>query len=119
MRIWFSQGFYLGEDISRGHASHSGVVWVHLPEEILVVLRPDHMVEDVVRCSPSRLAPLQLAGVHPVVLVIPGVDELGDELQPNGRLSSLLKPFRKTLSDVHPWSRLLDGFHLGRVLGLQ
>ena len=77
------------------------------------------MVEDVIRGPPSRLAPLQLAGVHPVVVLVPWVDVLGDILESNGRLSASLQQLLKALANVHSWPRPLDVLHLGRVLGLQ
>ena len=76
------------------------------------------VVVDVVRCAPGCLASLELAGVHPVVLPVPGVGELCDVLQTNSRLPATFKPLLQRHSDVDPRPLLLYVLLSRGVLGI-
>ena len=66
------------------------------------------VVVNVIGRPPRRLAALQFAGVHLVVPLVPGVGELGDVLQTNGRLPAVPEPLLQGQTHVDPRPLLLD-----------
>ena len=87
-------------------------------EKVLLVFMIFDVVVNVIGRPPRGLAALQFAGVHLVVPLVPGVGELGDVLQTNGRLPAVPEPLLQGQTHVDHRPLLLDVLLSGGILGI-